>query len=63
MPESRRRKLVTQNEMSMKSTVLPLAHAALTQKKRTNLVEAKSRQGSHGRAAAAYTHVTGEGLR
>lgn len=25
--------------------------------------EARSRQGSHGRAAAAYTHAAGEGLR
>jgi hypothetical protein len=26
-------------------------------------MEARSRQGSHGRAAAAYTHAAGEGLR
>lgn len=55
--------MVTQNEMSTRSSVLPLAHAALTQKKRTKLVEAMSRQGSNGRAAAAYTHLTGEGIR
>lgn len=36
MPESRRCKLVTQNEMSSKSTVLPLAHASLPGKKETS---------------------------
>ena len=63
MPESRRRKLVTKNEMSAKSTVLPLAHAALPQEKQTSSCEAVSRQGNHGRGAAAHTYAAAGCLR
>ena len=43
-PESRRRKLVTQNEMSTKSTVLPRAHASFPHEKSTSFPQQNLRR-------------------